>query len=154
MTFDLKLSSKNGERRYAAQVKVEPKPYAAKAQLLLPVKGRMIVYDGHDFYAHHRRWDYTIPFLQQLGFRTNFMRYSYDFVPVNADGAMAEGDEAKNENWFGFGREVRATADGNGRGGAGRPAGRPQVRPVIHRRARDDAHLGQLCGDRSRPRRA
>lgn len=112
MTFDLKFSSKNGERRFASQVKVEPKPYIAKAALLLPVKGRMIVYDGHDFYAHHRRWDYTIPFLQQLGFRTNFMRYSYDFVPVNADGAMSEGDEAKNENWFGFGREVRAAADG------------------------------------------
>lgn len=112
MTFDLKLSSKNGERRFASRVKVEPKPYIAKASLVLPVKGRMIVYDGHDFYAHHRRWDYTIPGLQQLGFRTNFMRYSYDFVPVNADGAMSEGDEKKNESWFGFGREVRATADG------------------------------------------
>jgi hypothetical protein len=112
MTFDLKFSSKNGERRFSSQVKVEPKPYVAKAALLLPVKGRMIVYDGHDFYAHHRRWDYTLPFLQQLGFRTNFMRYSYDFVPVNADGAMSMGDEGKNESWFGFGREVRAAADG------------------------------------------
>jgi len=25
---------------------------------------------------------------------------------------MSEGDEAKNENWFGFGREIRATAGG------------------------------------------
>lgn len=112
MTFDLKLSSKNGERRFTSQVRVEPKPYIGKAALILPVKGRMIVYDGHDFYAHHRRWDYTIPGLQQLGFRTNFMRYSYDFVPVNADGEMSAGDEGKNESWFGFGREVRATADG------------------------------------------
>jgi hypothetical protein len=112
MTFDLKLSSKDGERSFASQVKVEPKPYIAKAALILPVKGRLIVYDGHDFYAHHRRWDYTIPGFQQLGFRTNFMRYSYDFVPVNANGAMSEGDDAKNESWFGFGREVRATADG------------------------------------------
>jgi hypothetical protein len=112
MTFDLKLSSKDGERSFSAQVKVEPKPYIAKATLVLPVKGRLIVYDGHDFYAHHRRWDYTIPGLQQLGFRTNFMRYSYDFVPVNAGGAMSEGDETKNESWFGFGREVRASADG------------------------------------------
>lgn len=112
MTFDLKLSSKNGERRYASRVVVSPKPYAGKAALILPVKGRMIVYDGHDFYAHHRRWDYTIPGLQQLGFRTNFMRYSYDFVPVNADGAMFEGDEQKNESWFGFGREIHAAADG------------------------------------------
>lgn len=112
MTYDLKLSSKKGERRFSSRVTVTPKPYAGKAALILPVKGRMIVYDGHDFYAHHRRWDFTIPFLQQLGFRTNFMRYSYDFVPVNAEGAMSEGDEAKNENWFGFGREIRAAADG------------------------------------------
>lgn len=113
MTFDLKFSSKNGERRYASRLVVTPKAYTNKAALILPVKGRMIVYDGHDFYAHHRRWDYTIPGLQQLGFRTNFMRYSYDFVAVNADGAMSEGDEEKNESWFGFGRDVRATADGS-----------------------------------------
>lgn len=112
MTFDLKLSSKNGERRYTSSVTVAPKPYDAKAALILPVKGRMLVYDGHDFYAHHRRWDYTIPGLQQLGFRTNFMRYSYDFVSVNADGAMFEGDEQKNESWFGFGREIHAAAGG------------------------------------------
>jgi hypothetical protein len=112
MTFDLKFSSKDGERAYSSRVTVAPKTYDAKAALILPVKGRLLVYDGHDFYAHHRRWDYTIPGLQQLGFRTNFMRYSYDLVPVNADGATSSGDEAKNESWFGFGREIRAAGEG------------------------------------------
>lgn len=112
MTFDLKFSSKNGERLFASRVTATPKPYVAKAALKLPVKGRLLVYDGHDFYAHHRRWDYTIPGLQQLGFKTNFMRYSSDLVPVNADGAMSEGDASKNESWFGFGRDVLAAADG------------------------------------------
>lgn len=112
LQFDLKLSSKDGERRFTSSVTVQPKPYAGKAELILPVAGRLLVYDGHDFYAHHRRWDYTIPMLQQLGFRTNFMRYSYDFVVVNAAGAMSEGDEKKNENWFGFGRDIRAVAPG------------------------------------------
>jgi hypothetical protein len=112
MQFDLKLSSKDGQHLYATSVRVEPKPYTNKAALQLPIRGRLLVYDGHDFLAHHRRWDYTIPGLQQLGFRTNFMRYSYDFVPVNDAGAMVQGDEEKNENWFGFGREIRATADG------------------------------------------
>lgn len=110
--FDLKLSSKDGSRIYAETVVVNPVVYRGKARLILPVKGRMIVYDGHDFYAHHRRWDYTIPGIQQLGFRTNFMRYSYDFVPVNADGDMSSGPEEKNESWFGFGMPVRAAADG------------------------------------------
>lgn len=110
--FDLKLSSKDGSRRYTESAIVKPEVYRAKARLILPIQRRMIVYDGHDFYAHHRRWDYTIPGLQQLGFRTNFMRYSYDFVPVDEDGNMSSGPKEKNESWFGFGTPVRAVADG------------------------------------------
>jgi len=112
LTYDLQLSSKDGSRRFTASATAKPEAYTNKSALILPLKGRQIVYDGHDFYAHHRRWDYTIPGLQQLGFKTNFMRYSYDLVPVNDDGAMSSGDAAKNENWFGFGRDIRAAAGG------------------------------------------
>lgn len=110
--FELKLSSKDGSRRHVATAVVKPRVYPQKARLILPIAGRTFVYDGHDFHAHHRRWDYSIPFLQQLGFRTNFMRYSYDFVPVDENGNRATGPEEKNENWVGFGKPVRAAADG------------------------------------------
>ena len=109
--FDLQLSTKDGSRRFAESVTVNPVPYRSRS-LILPLKNRMIVYDGHDFYAHHRRWDYMIPQLRQLGFRTNFMRYSYDFVPVDDAGNMSSGPEEKNESWFGFGQPVRAVAGG------------------------------------------
>jgi hypothetical protein len=112
LVYDVKLSGGNGSHHYEATLVVEPQPYVTRTHLILPLKGRVIVYDGHDFYAHHRRWDYTIPGLQQLGFTTNFMRYSYDFVPVDAEGVMARGDEARNENWFGFGRDLRAAGAG------------------------------------------
>lgn len=112
LVYDVKLSGSKGSPHYEAQLVVEPRPYITRTHLILPLKGHFIVYDGHDFYAHHRRWDYTIPGLRQLGFTTNFMRYSYDFVPVDAEGAMARGDEGKNESWFGFGREVRAAGAG------------------------------------------
>lgn len=112
VTFDMKLSSKDGSRRYAERATVKPVVYRSRERLILPIKSRMIVYDGHDFYAHHRRWDYTIPGLQALGFRTNFMRYSYDFVPVDGDGNMSAGPEDKNESWFGFGQPIRAVAGG------------------------------------------
>jgi hypothetical protein len=112
LTYVMKLSTKNGSKRYSATVTVKPEVYRTKAALILPIQGRIINYDGHDFLAHHRRWDYTIPGLQALGFKTNFMRYSYDFVPVNENGDLSSGDESKNENWFGFGKPVRASADG------------------------------------------
>ena len=110
--FDLKLSTKDGSRRFTASATVHPVVYRAKTTLILPLKNRIIVYDGHDFYAHHRRWDYTIPFIEQLGFRTNFMRYSYDFVPVDENGNMSSGAEEKNESWIGFGQAIHAVADG------------------------------------------
>lgn len=110
--FDVKLSTKDGSRVYVESATVHPVVYRPAEGMVLPLKSRMIVYDGHDFYAHHRRWDYTIPQLQQLGFRTNFMRYSYDFVPVDAEGDMFEGAEEKNESWYGFGQPIRAVAGG------------------------------------------
>jgi hypothetical protein len=112
LVYEVKLSGKKGTPVHAARLVVEPRPYVTKTPLILPMSGRMIVYDGHDFLSHHRRWDYTIPGLQQLGFTTNFMRYSYDLVPVDARGEMSSGDPARNESWPGFGRELRAAGDG------------------------------------------
>src|SRR5687767_13345883 len=112
LVYDVKLSGKKGSPVHSARLVVEPQAYVTKTALILPLRGRMIVYDGHDFLSHHRRWDYTIPGLQQLGFRTNFMRYSYDLVPVDERGEMSSGDPAKNESWPGFGRELRAAGAG------------------------------------------
>ncbi len=136
LVYDVKLSGKDGAPAYEGQLVVEPRPYVTKTALVLPLRGRLIVYDGHDFYAHHRRWDYTIPGLQAMGFRTNFMRYSYDLVPVDARGEMSSGDPAKNESWPGFGRAIRAA-------GAGRVAAVVDANP-------DDRQFdpATLAGDR------
>ncbi|MBA3672334.1 MAG: M23 family metallopeptidase [Gemmatimonadaceae bacterium] len=80
--------------------------------LVLPLEGWQLVHDGHEFDAHHRRWDYTIPGLRALGYRSNFMRYAYDFVSTDRTGRMSNGPEARNESWIGFGRPVRAAGDG------------------------------------------
>lgn len=85
---------------------------AAEAPGLSPVTGRVLVWDGHDALSHHRRWDYLLPPLKAFGFASNAMRYSYDFVPVDAEGRMHTGDGEANSDWFGFGQPVRAPAAG------------------------------------------
>jgi hypothetical protein len=112
LVYEVALSGKSGSPTFHARVVVEPRPYATKTKLILPVTGRLLVYDGHDFYAHHRRWDYTIPDLRALGFHTNFMRYSYDLVAIDEQGRTSNGDESRNQSWLGFGRELRAAGDG------------------------------------------
>jgi murein DD-endopeptidase MepM/ murein hydrolase activator NlpD len=78
----------------------------------MPLTGRIFGWDGHDDLGHHRRWDYSLPLLKQLGFSSNGMRYSYDFVVVDAGNAMSRPDPHTNEDWFGFGAPVRAAEAG------------------------------------------
>lgn len=78
----------------------------------MPLAGRVFVWDGHDELGHHRRWDYTIPFLKQLGFSSNGMRYSYDFVLVDEAGEMNKPEPKDNEDWRAFGATVRAVEAG------------------------------------------
>jgi len=40
-----------------AEADVYPTAYAGKTNLVLPLHGRIYVFDGHDFYSHHRRQD-------------------------------------------------------------------------------------------------
>jgi hypothetical protein len=89
-----------------------PEQYATQTELHLPVRERVLIWDGHDFYSHHRRFYYLHPMLQHFGFKTNFQRYGYDFVPVNEEGEMFRDNYEDNEEWFGFGRPVYATATG------------------------------------------
>jgi len=110
---------KDGEEAPAGEkpTVVEAKAVFATApawtrKLVLPVEGRVLVWDGHDLLSHHRRFDTEHPLLKQMGIGANAMRYSYDFVPVDAEGRMAVGDKARNESYLGFGRPVRAPADG------------------------------------------
>lgn len=87
-------------------------PPASALTLMLPLAGKVWVWDGHDLLAHHRRWDYSNPDIVGFGFSSNAMRYSYDLVRVDAQGRRVIGDAARNENHLSFGLPVRAPADG------------------------------------------
>ena len=108
-TFQVNSDRKN---RFTQQVTVSPVAYKPKTSLVHPLKGRSIVYDGHDGYSHHRRFEFTHPYLQSLGINSNFMRYSYDFCTVNENGDMFKDKGEKNEDWYSFGAPVYATGGG------------------------------------------
>ncbi|HEX2569191.1 MAG TPA: M23 family metallopeptidase [Polyangia bacterium] len=99
-------------RTLVVETRVRPVVYRPRVRLQLPLHGRFIVWDGHDFLSHHRRFNYTHPVLQELGFKTNASRYSYDFVPIAGDGTLHQGAEAPNEHWYGFGVTLYAPGDG------------------------------------------
>jgi len=87
-------------------------PPDSALNLMLPLAGKVLVWDGHDLLAHHRRWDYSNPDIVSFGFSSNAMRYSYDLVCVDSEGRRVIGDAARNENHLSFGLPVRAPAAG------------------------------------------
>lgn len=93
-------------------ITVSPKKYEQKANLMLPVTGRVFVHDGHDFYSHHRRLDITGDMTTALGINANMTRYAYDFVLVDEKGAMHRGSGDANDEWYGWGSPILAPADG------------------------------------------
>lgn len=103
VTFD------NGEH---ASFVVTPRAYEGKTSLILPLKGRVFVHDGHDFYSHHRRLDVTGPMTTALGVTENMTRYAYDFTVIDERGRMHRNDGEKNEDWLGFGTAIFAPGDG------------------------------------------
>ncbi len=95
-----------------ATVTVEPQVYQSKTVLSLPIKGLLMVHDGHDFYAHHRRLNTEHPAAKGLGLSQNFMRYSLDLNPTNEHFDIHRGTGAKNEDWYAWNQPLYATGDG------------------------------------------
>jgi murein DD-endopeptidase MepM/ murein hydrolase activator NlpD len=91
---------------------VIPEDYEQVQDFVLPLKNKLLVYDGHDFYSHHRRFNYEFAPIKQLGFTGNFMRYAYDFVVLNPEGNRYINKGENNTDWFGFETEVIAVSDG------------------------------------------
>lgn len=103
--------SNKGEQ-FTSEIEVTPINYTTKTDLILPIKDRVLIYDGHDFYSHHRRIDLINPILKTIGITANPSRYGYDFCVVNKDGDLFKGDKKINENWYGYGVPVYAPGAG------------------------------------------
>ena len=123
LRYELAFGTENRKVRHTSVVEIVPVQYETKTALVLPVKGRVLVWDGHDYNSHHRRTDHTQPGLKRFGWTTNFQRYGYDFVVVNDQGVMYKGRPKDREEWyrtkpndndlyFAFGQPVHAAGAG------------------------------------------
>lgn len=94
-------------------VEVTPVDCAAgQPRLILPIKGRVLVYDGYDALSHHRRSDFRGDLADVMGISGNFQRFGIDLVPIDREGRLWRGEGKRTADWFGWGLPVRAAAPG------------------------------------------
>jgi len=91
---------------------VTPRLYDTRTPLTLPLKGKIFVWEGHDFYAHHLRVPFGNPRVQALGITANTNEFASDFIYTDDQGRAYHGDPRKIENWYGYGKPVYAPGAG------------------------------------------
>lgn len=104
--------SNNTGQEFTLKSSIYPKKYFQKNSLYFPLKGRILVYDAHDYNSHHRRFDYNFKPIKELGLNANFMRYAYDFVILNNENKQFKSKGETDQDFFGFGNKVYAVAKG------------------------------------------
>ncbi|MFN0179514.1 MAG: peptidoglycan DD-metalloendopeptidase family protein [Gemmatimonadales bacterium] len=96
----------------SATIDVQPRDAKPATRLTLPVDGPAIVYDGHDFYSHHRRIPLGGELARRFNLTTNPVRFANDWSPVGPDGELARGSLSVPTNWYAYGAVVRAPGPG------------------------------------------
>ena len=91
---------------------VRPEVYHTKTHFFLPLKGKIMIWDGHDFYSHHRRFPVGLPERKARGITANSNRYAYDFMSIDSMGNMYKGSPFRKQNWYIYGQPVYAPAAG------------------------------------------
>lgn len=108
--YELVFRGEDGKDVTSA-ITVQPRIYRTRTRLRLPLSGRMLVWDGHDYYSHHRRFDLTHPVIRQIGWEANSSRYSLDLVLTDKDGRMTKAGGKTNADYYGYGQPVLAPGD-------------------------------------------
>jgi hypothetical protein len=123
LQYQFSFTDENYRGHTEARTEVRPVAYRTRTNLILPVRGRLLNWDGHDLQSHHRRFDYTAGDFRKSGNASNFMRYGYDFVIVDGRGSMYRGPGKIFDDWYrgpidensdylGFGADVLAAGAG------------------------------------------
>jgi hypothetical protein len=92
-------------------VNVQPRKYYPAAYCL-PLRGLILVHDGHDFYSHHRRYDLAERFKADPHSAVAANLYAYDFMRTTPEGVLFRGDAHRKENWLSYGEPILAPASG------------------------------------------
>jgi hypothetical protein len=112
LRYEIELEAGDAAKKLSVSATVEPEIFTPKTRLRLSLKGRVLVHDGHDFYAHHRRFNLGHPFLKELNVTHNFTRFASDLCIVNERGDLRRNASDANTDWYGFGATVYAPGAG------------------------------------------
>ncbi len=101
-----------GARVWTQRIAFDAQVYEPQTELRVPLDGRVLIWDGHDFLSHHRRLGLGHPAVKLMGLTQNSSRYAGDFVLLGPDGEQTRGAPQRAQDWYGWDAPVLAPGDG------------------------------------------
>ena len=101
-----------GDCDFRQQLAVSPRTYEDKTALILPLRGKIFVWEGHDFYAHHQRVPLSNSKVKSFGITANSNNFASDFIYVDEQGREYHDDARVLGNWYGYGKPIYAPGAG------------------------------------------
>ncbi len=97
---------------FREQFAVSPRTYEDKTPLVLPLRGKIFVWEGHDLYAHHQRVPLSNSEVKSLGIAANSNNFASDFIYLDAEGRAYHGDPRKLDDWYSYDQPIYAPGAG------------------------------------------
>ena len=101
-----------GDCDFRQQFTVVPRIYENKTALILPLRGKVFIWEGRDFYAHHLRVPLGQAKIRAMGLVANPDEFASDFVYLDEQGRYYHGDPRQLENWYAYGKPIFAPGGG------------------------------------------
>ena len=97
---------------FREQFTVCPRTYEDKTPLILPLRGKIFVWEGHDLYAHHQRVPLSNSKVRSLGIDANSNNFASDLIYLDVQGREYHDDPRKLDNWYSYGQPIYAPGAG------------------------------------------
>jgi hypothetical protein len=97
---------------FRQQFTVSPRAYEDKTTLILPLRGKIFVWEGHDLYAHHQRVPLSNSKVKSLGITANSNNFASDFIYLDGQGREYHDDPRVLQNWYGYEKPIYAPGAG------------------------------------------
>lgn len=97
---------------FEVHTSVTPRLYDTRTALILPLAGKIFVWEGHDFYAHHFRIPFSNPRVKALGIVADSNNFAADFIYTDDQGHEYRGNPGHVENWYSYGKPIYAPGAG------------------------------------------
>ena len=89
------------KQRHIVETELAPRRFRPRTALIPPLRGRLLVWDGHDYASHHRRTEVSASlFGIPDHYHANFQRYGFDFVIVDEAGELTRTPQTTSEEFY------------------------------------------------------